>query len=203
MQNGISKLVINANEKIQPIKAWNIFDQNMVLSKEFSNPISYPLSITDYAQNSNEVLIHIQKATHLLLQYGFYMPHNKQTLVSSGNIATTKTASSKSIYAKLSGHPTSSLQGKSFVYTNPKNEYSFTSIFKWIKSRWKNTSDISIVYQIYVKDIGWLKAISDESENLPQQSKTISAFRINFVPTTEKEYLINFWNRDYGTNPIY
>lgn len=203
MQNGISKLEINANERIQPIKAWNISDQNTVLTKEFSNPISYLLSITDYAQNSNEVLINIQKASHLLLQYGFYMSHSKQNLVSSGNIATTKKGSSKSIYAKLSGHPTSFLQGKSFIYTNPKNEYSFTSIFKWIKSRWKTTSDISIVYQIYVKDIGWLKAISDESENLTQQNKTISAFRINLVPTTEKEYLIDFWNRNYGMNHIY
>ncbi len=202
LSNGKSKLEIKANEKIQPIKAWNISEQNMILTKQFNNPVSYMLPIIDYAQNSNEIQIDIQNATHILFQYGFYNPQGKQTLVQNGKIATLKTISSKFIYAKLSGHFTSSLQGKSYIYTNFKNEYPFYPIFEWIKSRCKNDSTFSIVYQIYIKDIGWLKAISDQPENLSQQNKIISAFRMNLIPTTEKEYLIHFWNRDYGTTHI-
>ncbi len=174
----------------------------MVLTKQFNNPVSYMLPITDYAQNSNEIPISILNATHILFQYGFYNSHGKQTLVSNGKIATLNSISSKSIYAKLSGHSTSSLQGKSYIYSNSKNNYPFTSIFEWIKSKCKNTSDFCIVYQIYVKDIGWLKAICDKPEDLTQKSKIISAFRMNLIPTTEKEYLIHFWNRDYGSTHI-
>ncbi len=71
-----------------------------------------------------------------------------------------------------------------------------------IQFRLKNTSDFSVVYQSYVKDIGWLKASSDGEENFYRHDKPISSFRINLVPKSEKQYLINFWDRDIGTNHI-
>lgn len=49
---------------------------------------------------------------------------------------------------------------------------------------------------------GWLKVSCDGQENSYQHDKPISAFRMNLVPKTEKQYLIDFWNRDIGTNHI-
>ena len=198
--DGKAKAEIIANESIRPINAWESSEKNMVLSKEFSNSISYFLPITDFSQNTSEVWINIQNATHILLQYGCFVSHSKQNLVSNGKISSLDTTSSHSIYAKLSGHSNSALQGKNSIYSNSKNGYNFTSISKWIQSRLKNPSDFSIIYQVYTNDTGWLKAICDTQENSSQQSKSISAFRINLVPITEKEYFINFWNRDIGTN---
>ena len=59
-----------------------------------------------------------------------------------------------------------------------------------------NASDYSIVYQCYVKDIGWLKASSDGEENLYRHDKPITAIRMNIVPKSEKQYLINYLNVD-------
>lgn len=69
-----------------------------------------------------------------------------------------------------------------------------------IQFRLQNSSDFSVVYQSYVQGIGWLNSSSDGEENLYQHDKPISAFRINLVPKSEKQYLINFWNRDVGTS---
>lgn len=71
-----------------------------------------------------------------------------------------------------------------------------------IQFRLKDTSNFSVVYQSYVKDIGWLKASADGEESFYRHDKPISSFRINLVPKSEKQYLIDFWNRDIGTNHI-
>ncbi len=65
-----------------------------------------------------------------------------------------------------------------------------------IQFRLSDTSNFSVIYQAYIKDIGWLKASSDGEENVYNHTKPISAFRINIVPKSEKQYLINYWNRD-------
>lgn len=196
--DGKAKAEIIANESIRPINAWESSEKNMVLSKKFSNSISYSLPITDFSQNTSEILVDIQNATHILLQYGSFVSNGKQNLVSSGKTSSLNSTSSHSIYAKLSGHSNSPLQEKISIYPNSKNGYNFTSISKWLKSRLKSPSDFSVVYQVYVKNLGWLKAVCDTQENSSQQSKSISAFRINLVPITEKEYFINFWNHDVG-----
>ena len=65
-----------------------------------------------------------------------------------------------------------------------------------IQFQLKNNSNNSLVYQCYVKDIGWLKCSYDGQENLYRYDKPISAFRMNLVPKTEKQYLIDFWDCD-------
>lgn len=197
-QNGKSKAEIISNESIQPINGWNISTENMVLSKEFMNSISYILPITDFAQNLSEILIDVKKATNISLQYGTFISHSKQSLVSSGKISIPNPSSTNSIYIKLSGHSNSSLKGKTYIYTNLKNGYHPTSISEWMQSKLKSISDFYIVFQAYVKDIGWSKVISDEQKNPSQYDKSIDAFRMNLVPKTEKQYLIDFWNRDVG-----
>lgn len=71
-----------------------------------------------------------------------------------------------------------------------------------IQFKLKDNSNYSVVYQAYVKDIGWLKVSCDGQENLYQHNRPISAFRINIVPKTEKQYLIDFWNRNAENNSI-
>lgn len=274
--NNKSKAEITTNETIRPISGWDISSNYMILSKEFTNYITYALPIMDFAQNSSEVLVDIKNATNILLEYGTYDDYSKQTIVSSGNISAPNTISSNSIckseviFTRLLGNIDSSLlQGKAYVYTHwgdgARGRCKYSELFyyhgynptptsEWftvntdnllmyngtiftqfggrgqnfvnatasnigspipsdiakqylygisgIQFKLKDTTNYSVVYQSYVKGIGWLKASSDGEENLYQHNKPISAFRMNIVPKTEKQYLIDFWNLDIGTNSI-
>lgn len=66
----------------------------------------------------------------------------------------------------------------------------------------KNCNEYSIVYQTYVPNVGWLKASSDGEETTYSHNKPFSAIRINIVPKSEKQYLINFWNRVIYTDYV-
>ena len=66
----------------------------------------------------------------------------------------------------------------------------------------KNCEEYSIVYQIYVPNIGWLKSASDGEESTYAHNKPFSAIRMNIVPKSEKQYLMNYWNRVMYTNAI-
>lgn len=205
--HGKSNAQITSNEKVVPINGWNIANNGMTLSKEFLNSIAYTIPITDFAQNSSEVLVNIQNATNILLQYRTYPADKKYTYTNGGKVLKSKTIFSNSIpksealFIKLSGSLSSPLQGKTYTYTNLKSGLNPASISEWITSIFKNTSNFSIVYQTHTKNDGWLKAFGTESKNSYQHNKPISAFRMNLVPKTEEQYLIDFWNRDIGTNP--
>ena len=64
----------------------------------------------------------------------------------------------------------------------------------------KNSNEYSIVYQIYVPNIGWLKASADGEETTYSHDKRFSAIRINIVPKSEKRNLMNYWNRAMYTD---
>lgn len=64
----------------------------------------------------------------------------------------------------------------------------------------KDYSYYSIVYQIYVNEVGWIKVCSDGEECVYNHKKPMSAFRMALIPKTEKQYLIDMWNKDIGTN---
>ena len=66
----------------------------------------------------------------------------------------------------------------------------------------KDYSEYSIVYQIYINGYGWLKAASDGEETTYGYDKPITAYRIVLVPKTEKERMIQTWNKDVGTSNI-
>ena len=55
-------------------------------------------------------------------------------------------------------------------------------------------SEYSIVYQIYVKGIGWLPAKYNGQETMYKYDKPMSAIRINIVPNSQRQYLIDYWN---------
>ena len=64
----------------------------------------------------------------------------------------------------------------------------------------KDYSEYSIVYQIWVNGNGWLEPVSDGVETKVAYDKPIGAFRISLIPKTEKQYLIDDWKKDVGTN---
>ena len=64
----------------------------------------------------------------------------------------------------------------------------------------KDYSEYSIIYQIYVKEKGWLEAVSDGEETKLALNKPITAYRITIVPKSEKKYVLNMWNKNIGTN---
>lgn len=117
-----SKATISSNEAIQAISGWNISADSTILSKDFPNTISYALPIADFAQNSSELLINIQNANNIILQYGTYDDYSAQTVVSSGNISAPNTISSNSICKSevilIRASSNVSLQGKAYVYTH-------------------------------------------------------------------------------------
>lgn len=274
--DGKSTAKLTLSEPLRPVNGWDSSSFGLVLSKEFFNPISYLLPITDFAQNSSEILIDIKNATAISLTYGTYDAYSALSIVTAGKISTPNTISSNSIckaeslFINLSSSLNSNiLLGRAYVHTywgenasaicrhsgisyyhgyNPvsssgwlhvgreriahfrENVFSqlggigmnhstttssavFSPIppeiaqqylfgISSIQFKFQNNSNFSVVYQSYIKDIGWLKASSDGEENFYQHDKPISSLRINIVPTTEKQYLINFWNRDIGTNHI-
>ena len=59
-----------------------------------------------------------------------------------------------------------------------------------------NYSQYSIIYQIYVKDIGWLPVKYNGQETMCSFDKPFCAIRINLVPNSQRQYLIDYWNKD-------
>ena len=64
----------------------------------------------------------------------------------------------------------------------------------------KDMSYYSIVYQAWVEEEGWLEPKSNGEETTFSHDKPIGAYRMSLIPTTEKEYLIDLWRKDVGTN---
>lgn len=64
----------------------------------------------------------------------------------------------------------------------------------------RDESEYSIVYQAWVDGVGWLEPMSDGEETTYKHDKPIGAYRMSLIPKTEKEYLIESWKKDVGTN---
>lgn len=63
----------------------------------------------------------------------------------------------------------------------------------------KNYSQYSIVYQILVDNYGWVRTCSDGEECKFSIDKPMSAFRVALIPNSEKQYVLDSWNKDIGT----
>ncbi len=64
----------------------------------------------------------------------------------------------------------------------------------------KDYTYYSVVYQAWVDGEGWLEPASDGEETTYAHDKPIGAYRMSLIPKTEKQYLIDFWKKDVGTN---
>ncbi len=68
-----------------------------------------------------------------------------------------------------------------------------------INLKLKDYSQFSVIYQILVNDVGWISACSDGQECMYDQKKPMSAFRVALVPKSEKQFVLDTWNKDVGT----
>ena len=264
IQDNYSKGTITVNEGIQSVNGWDISSNNMILSRNFTNPIEYALPIKDFAQNSSSVLVSVKQASNIILKYGAYDAGTNNTyIVNSGGIAGEQVINSDSIcktealFIRTSGNiNSSSLKGRAFLYTyygegssgncrfselrynygyNPLSSWRTVNAENWaylsgekftefggtgvnyaaksgsnpipeeiakqylyglsgIALSLDDYSEYSIVYQIYVKGVGWLPAKYNGQETMYSFDKPFSAIRINIVPNSQRQYLIDYWN---------
>ena len=73
IQDGKVNAEITLNENIRNIDGWKKSSNNLALTKEFTNNISYNLPITDYAGNTSNVEINVTQATYINV---IYASHN-------------------------------------------------------------------------------------------------------------------------------
>ena len=87
---------------------------------------------------------------------------------------------------------------------NNKIPHEFAKIYKYgisgIKFKLKDYSQFAVVYQILLDDIGWIESCSDGQECMYAKNKPMSAFRMALVPKSEKQYVLDTWNKDVGTS---
>lgn len=88
--------------------------------------------------------------------------------------------------------------GGAAIPENIANQYLFGVSALNIKL--KDNSEYSVVYQIWVNGQGWLKPASDGEETSYAHDKPIGAYRMSLIPQTERQYLIDLWSKDIGTN---
>lgn len=65
-----------------------------------------------------------------------------------------------------------------------------------IQLKLKNYEYYSIIYQIYIDDVGWIKPAKNGEIECYKEDKAISALRIALVPNSEVNALINTWNKE-------
>ena len=275
IENNKSQYIIQSNENLRPVNGWDFYHTHSSLSKVFSSPVSYPITITDYAGNSAEVFVEIQHAKNIMLYYANYNGYSVNQFDYSGQISGKRAIIDNTNYKSemlvmyLDGNiDKNALQGRVFDYTywgenttalcnysEINYQYGYTpSTSTWydmnsnnvvrflgklslqfggqghnsannscldvnnpippeiaeqnlyglsgIAFQLKDCKEYSIVYQIYVPSVGWLRASSDGEETTYSHDKPFSAIRINIVPTSEKQYLMNYWNRVIYTDYV-
>ena len=65
-----------------------------------------------------------------------------------------------------------------------------------IKLDLKDTSENSIIYQIYFYDIGWQKTCKNGEQAMKATNKIIERMKIAVVPNSEVDIIINEWNKN-------
>lgn len=87
IQDKKSNAIINSNESLRPLSGWNLNSSSTSLNKIFTSPIYYPLNITDYAENSSEVFVSIEKTTNILIKYCNYNSYPDTSFKTGGKIS--------------------------------------------------------------------------------------------------------------------
>lgn len=139
--------------------------------------------------------------SELTYNYGYNPAPNTWINVNSDNTL----MFNKKIYSQLGGIGLNVPNKKDLSGKNPipqevanQNLYGISSL----ALKFSDSSQFSIVYQMYLKNVGWLQTYSDGEESFSNLSQPMSAIRINIVHKTDKHFLIDYWNKDIGTNNI-
>lgn len=98
--------------------------------------------------------------------------------------------------AGINSHQNTDINGNGSIDAIIANEFHYGIC--GITLSLKDYTDYSIVYQIYVSEVGWLEAKSNGQETMYSKTKPMSAFRVAFVPSSERQNQINTWNKDIG-----
>lgn len=98
--------------------------------------------------------------------------------------------------AGINGHENTDTNGNNPISGEVANQFNYGIC--GIALSLKDYTDYSIVYQIYLGEQGWLKAASNGEETLYSKTKPMSAFRVVLVPNSEKQNVLNTWNKDIG-----
>lgn len=273
IQDGKVNGEIILSENIRKIDGWSFKDNNLKITKEFTNNISYQLPITDYAGNTSNVDINITQATYINVVYashnsciGWSFGYGNYDVAGKDAIKVNPVYRTEALAFNISGNVDKDfVQANTYIYTywgegskgkcttsgliynygynpgknafksmnsndlitiNSKKYFQFggsgingylntdansqnpipgevANKYKYgisgITMKLKDYSQYSIIYQILVNGAGWVKTASDGSECTYNHNTPMSAFRIALVPKTEKQYVINQWNKDVGT----
>lgn len=100
--------------------------------------------------------------------------------------------------AGINGDTVTDANGNNPIPYNVAKEYKYGIC--GIKFKLKDYSQFSVVYQIFVDNYGWIKARSDGVECMYNKLIPMSAFRMALVPKSEKQYVLDTWNKDIGTS---
>ena len=97
----------------------------------------------------------------------------------------------------INGYQNPDLYGNNPIpgYVANKYEYGICGM----KFRLKDYSQFSIVYQILIDRVGWIASCSNGQECMYAKDRPMSAFRIALIPNSERQYVIDTWNKDVGT----
>lgn len=273
IQDGKVNGEIILSENIRKIDGWSFKDNNLKITKEFTNNISYQLPITDYAGNTSSVGVNITQATYINIVYashnsciGWSFGYGNYDVAGKDAIKVNPVYRTEALAFNISGNVDKDfVQANTYIYTywgegskgkcttsgliynygynpgknafksmnsndlitiNSKKYFQFggsgingylntdansqnpipgevANKYKYgisgITMKLKDYSQYSIIYQILVNGAGWVKTASDGSECTYNHNTPMSAFRIALVPKTEKQYVINQWNKDVGT----
>lgn len=130
---------LKINEEIRDIKGWNLTEDRKNLSKEFKNNVSYPLPVTDYAENTAKVEINIHKATNVQLEYGM-LGDNRVWEFGQGN----NEIVGKEMLKKNSDYKIEMIS----LWTNGAIENDFIQIQTYINTYWgEGKSGVSDTYE--------------------------------------------------------
>ena len=134
----------------------------------------------------------------LIYNYGYNPGKN---LFKSMNSSDLVTINSKKYFqfggSGINGYLNTDANSQNPIPGEVANKYKYG--ISGITMKLKDYSQYSIIYQILVNGAGWVKTASDGSECTYNHNTPMSAFRIALVPKTEKQYVINQWNKDVGT----
>lgn len=137
--------------------------------------------------------------SNLLYSYGYNPNDGTYKSMNSKDLVTIEGKK----YFQFGGSGINSYYNTDINGNNPIS-YEAASQYKYgicgINFKLKEYSEFSVVYQIFVDKVGWIKSCSDGEECMYNKKSPMSAFRIALIPKSEKQRVLDTWNKDIGTS---
>lgn len=97
----------------------------------------------------------------------------------------------------INGSLNTDLNGNNPIPNSVAGQYKYG--ISGINFKLKDYSQFSVIYQVLIDKVGWIKTCFDGVKCMYAKDKPISAFRITLVPKSERQYVIDTWDKDIGT----